>query len=81
MKVAYYLPLVLLLSTLISATKNATSPVRGLVPAVGCNLEIPNHVKNQLEARGSPLVIFVDLKVLSVKNILDSGGSYEMDIK
>ena len=53
-------------------------------PKVGCSLEVPKSIGMQKEAPtdpGKPLVISVDLKVLGVRDVPDSGGSYGMDIK
>lgn len=72
MYLTHYLLLVFNLSRLISAA--------WIVPS-GCSLNIPDHVRKQPEAGGSPLVIFVDLKVLDVTNVPDKGGSYEIDLK
>ena len=50
----------------------------------GCRLEVPDHVGMQKEPEGEngePLVIFIDMKVLGVRDVPDSGGSYEMDVK
>ena len=47
----------------------------------GCTLAVPKHVGIQKEAEGKPLAIFVDMKLLGVRDVPDSGGSYEMDVK
>ena len=74
MSSTYYLLLVLHLWISLSSAK----------PKIGCNLEIPKIVGVQKEAprdTGKPLIIFVDVKVLSVRDVPDSGGSYAMDVK
>ena len=53
-------------------------------PKIGCNIGVPKHVGVQKEAsgdHGKPLIIFVDIKVLSIRDVPDSGGSYAMDVK
>ena len=73
MHLTHYLMLVLNLWSLLSAAEKA-----------GCRLEVPEHVGMQKEANtdpGKPLVIFVDMKLLGVRDVPDSGGSYAMDIK
>ena len=39
------------------------SSLMGWSSDMGCKLEMPNDVKSQREARGEPLVIFVDIQV------------------
>ena len=50
----------------------------------GCNLEVPDDVKKQMEPPGpkwrDPLSISMDMKVLGVRDVPDSGGSYGVDI-
>ena len=46
-----------------------------------CALEVPSEVKKQKEPLGEPLIIYVDVKVLGVRDIPDRGGSYSVDIK
>ena len=46
-----------------------------------CALEVPSAVKKQKEALGKPLVIYVDVKLLGVRDIPDRGGSYSVDVK
>ena len=54
-----------------------------LVPAPnhGCTLFVPQSVNRQREAKGSPLLISVDIKVRDVRDVPDSGGSYGADIR
>ena len=50
---------------------------------VGCRLEVPKHVGVEKEPNigsGQPLEISVDMKVLGVRDVPESGGSYEMDV-
>ena len=50
---------------------------------VGCRLEVPKHVgvlKEPNGEAGQPLEISVDMKVLGVRDVPESGGSYEMDV-
>ena len=55
----------------------------------GCSLRVPNIVKSQMEPSGDiyakpkpkPLLIKVDIKVLGVRDVPDSGGSYGVDMK
>ena len=46
-----------------------------------CALEVPSEVKKQKEPLVKPLIIYVDVKVLGVRDIPDRGGSYSVDIK
>ena len=49
-----------------------------------CRLEVPKHVGMQKEPegeKGEPLIMFVAIKVLGVRDVPDTGGSYEMDVK
>ena len=57
-----------------------SSALKGKVK-VGCRLEVTEYVGLQKETKGKPLVIFVDLKLLGVRDVPDSGGSYAMDVK
>ena len=81
MNLAHYLLLFLQLSALASAAKNASRTNMRLVPIVGCNLIIPEHVNKQMEANGKPLAILIDFEVFGVRDVPDSGGSYAMDVK
>ena len=79
----HYLLLVLSLRSLLCAAWNPWDwrwKDRKVQVQVGCTLEVPKHVGLQKEAESKPLVIFVDLKLLGVRNVPDSGGSYEMDV-
>ena len=74
MSLTHFLLLVLTLcSSFSSAKKVKVKP--------GCRLEVTEHVGLQKEMEGWPLVIFVDLMLLGVRDVPDSGGSYAMDVK
>ena len=46
----------------------------------GCSLHIPWSVTNRWESEGTPLSIFIDTRVLNVRDVPDSGGSFGVDI-
>ena len=47
----------------------------------GCTLEVPNEVMKHKEAVGKPLMIQIEFKILTVRDIPDQGGSFGVDIK
>ena len=46
-----------------------------------CTLRVPDNVTKQPEALGNPLMIFIDVKVIGVRDIPDQGGSALLDIR
>ena len=46
----------------------------------GCYLHTPGAVENSWEAEGTPLSISIDVSVLNVRDVPDSGGSFGVDI-
>ena len=75
MKLVYCLLLVWIISNVLSEARKVN---------VGCNLIVPDAVKEQMEAtgyNGSPLLISVDIKVLDVRDVPDIGGSYGVDLR
>ena len=78
MNLLYYCPLLLVL--LMANVSTGARKVNGVRTVnVGCNLQVPDAVKQQMEAmgnKGNPLIISVDIKVLGVRDVADSGGSY-----
>ena len=78
MYLTHYFLLVLHLSILSPAL--SAPPWKSMVEDT-CSLIIPNHVRNQTKPGGKPLIIFVHMKVLGVRNVPDSGGSYGLDVK
>ena len=47
----------------------------------GCTLEVPSEVMKHMEAVGKPLMIQIEFKILTVRDIPDQGGSFGVDIK
>ena len=47
----------------------------------GCTLKIPDAVVKQREALGNPLMIYIDLQVVGVRDIPNQGGSFGIDIQ
>ena len=47
----------------------------------GCVLKTPKSVQNRMEPKGKPLIIFIDMRVRSVRDVPDSGGSFGVDIE
>ena len=47
----------------------------------GCTLGIPDAVGKQREALGNPLMIYIDVMVVGVRDIPNQGGSFGIDIK
>ena len=47
----------------------------------GCRLLPTQAVVTQTEPTGEPLVISVDMKVLGVRDVPDTGGSYGVDVQ
>ena len=74
--VMYLTHSILLVLTLCSSFSSA---LKGKVKP-GCRLEVTWR-GFQKETKGEPLVIFVDLRLLGVRDVPDSGGSYAMDVK
>ena len=76
----------LLLPNTISASaltsdQSVVDEARNVSFDTGCTLEIPHAVGRQKEARGNPLMIYIGMKVLRVRDIPDQGGSFGIDIK
>ena len=46
-----------------------------------CKLRVPEDVRQQPEAHGNPLMIFIDVMVTGVRDIPDQGGSYGTDVR
>ena len=47
----------------------------------GCALEANDYIEKRKEAIEMPLIILLDFKVLSVRDIPDQGGSFGVDIR
>ena len=62
--------LVLLIGNVVSAT-NTTQ---------GCKLNIPKDVQDHMEAQGKPLEMDIIMKILRVRDVPDSGGSFGADL-
>ena len=81
MKLVYSLQLVLIVTNIPSEARKVNGARK---VNVGCNLQVPDAVKQQMEAmgnKGNPLIISVDMKVLGVRDVPDSGGSYGVDLR
>ena len=74
MALSYCLLLVFLLA-------NVSSARPGGKVSAGCTLEAPHVIKVHKEALGEPLLIHTEIKVLGVRDVPDSGGSYGVDMK
>ena len=82
MALSYCLLLVLVLANVSSASRR-----RNL--NVGCTLLVPDRVKERMEPFGhrnkttkeEPVSIFMKIKILGVRDVPDSGGSYGVDIR
>ena len=46
-----------------------------------CRLQKPSSVLNRWETNGSPLSVSIDMRVLSVRDVPDTGGSFGIDIQ
>ena len=47
----------------------------------GCNLRVPEDVRNHMEAKGEPLVITIVMIIKFVRDVPDSGGSFGVEFK
>ena len=61
---------VLLLSNGVSATNTSQ----------GCTLNIPDNVKDNMEAEGAPLQINITMMIFRVRDVPDKGGSFGVDV-
>ena len=68
-----------------TASTNGSQPGQltheGTESDVGCGLQAPQSVQKHWEAHGEPLLISIDMKVLNLRDVPDSGGSFQVDIK
>ena len=79
MTLSYCLLLVFLLANVSSAAKK---------PNVGCTLRVPDRVKERMEPLNfhnrtikiKPVSILMKIKILGVRDVPDSGGSYGVDV-
>ena len=47
----------------------------------GCNLRVPEDVRDHMEAKGEPLVITIIMIIKFVRDVPDSGGSFGVEFK
>ena len=64
----------LLLAIVIGATSTTNTTF------TGCNLRVPNDVKDHMEAEGEPLLITIIVFIKYVRDVPDSGGSFGVDV-
>ena len=46
----------------------------------GCNLRIPDDIKDHMEPEREPLVITIIMFIKYVRDVPDSGGSFGVDV-
>ena len=46
----------------------------------GCNLNTPKAIWKKLQPYADPLVLHVQIEVLGVRNVPNSGGSFGVDV-
>ena len=51
-----------------------------IVDTRGCHLEVPAEVKDQVEAKGEPLDIGVDIALTRIRDVPDGGGSFGVEL-
>ena len=76
MDIANVTALVLLTTNFVSATYSNISHSQG------CNLIIPEEVRLSIEPFGEPLLIYIDMRVIAIREVTDNddGGSFGVDI-
>lgn len=47
----------------------------------GCAFEVPPHVRFNPEPRGTPLYLNIDIHVIGLREVADSGGSFGIDVE
>ena len=58
------------------------SALNNSVPPKGCNLVTPQRVRENIEpeSESGPLLLHIELSVLHIREIPDSGGSFGVDV-
>ena len=74
--ISQYLVMLALLPPYLVLAANSTNTT-----SMGCHLQIPNHVKDHLEAEGEPLQIRIIMEILQIRDVPDRGGSFGVDFR
>ena len=67
MWLAFYILLTMSMARVMSSATNITQ---------GCNLYVPEEVRDHMEAEGEPLKITIIMQIEYVRDVPDSGGSF-----
>ena len=68
--------------SLVNSIIYVVSALNSSVPPKGCNLVTPQRVREHIEPESElgPLLLHIELSVLHIREIPDSGGSFGVDV-
>ena len=80
MNLAYFSLLILAFPYPSSSHNNSVVSNQNQFLDGNCRLYVPRSIWSSWEAHGNPLFIYMDMRVVSVRDVPDSGGSFGVDI-